>query len=964
MLTGRESLIRLIGKRRRFLPNRQSLLSTPHQGFLNLCEGKNGGNMTLSGEGSSEQGLDGGSDNKTVVEMCAPRDWVTCPVCGNTVCGEDYMINSHLDTCLARGTKRKLKQRTLLQLNFCLQSKVKTHSSDSDHVGANVVQKGPDNILCDTIHKLDGFVDGDEKASIQCKSLLNSESILCSDGSVENLINGDVINHRVGLPSLLPKNEMPKYEMAETMDDICGRVLETFIVGRKFSDDAELNHGKSITLLRDPDNIKDCNAIKVLSADSGCVKVLGFLPRQLAQYLSPLMDNYCLSFEGCITSVPKHSLDVVPIQIICQNEIYFGEKEYDGIQVVKSLWKNAFHVAESAKSHPPSMAKYQQNFSLLIQEVLRSYPRLFSHDEKIFLETLTSLSDDSQRLFVRLYTRKGPWFRISNIFYPEISDCNQAFKELSATGYIRSVGSICDLQDNDLKEVLNVLTVSELREILCKLKKKCNFGSRKQDFITSLLSSYADGLCPVLPNVVLEKTGTCIQISSSAESLIWRAERLFFLNGEQDLSAFLLVDLGIVKYPNYNCIISNQIFSSRNDLLAYEEAIEVAQIMDQSIDKNNNELVLRCIELSGSRISNSSSRATQSSTSESLVTCFSCFSALWVYSKVVLLGVSFLECERRYNDAINLLKQLLINFTSDGRRGYWTLRLSIDLEHLGCLNESLSVAEDGLLDPWVRAGSRTALQRLVLRLGKPPRRWKTPSFSESVKRKITEVHVQGRPLNCRTGMKSRFYGEDGEQCGVEQLAMQYYSGEGGGWQGVHTESGIWLTIFGLLLWDIIFSDVPDVFRTRFQTGPLDLDTDGFYEARKSLLEPLLEKIYDGMAEEILITSWESHLGTACRGVNWDRHSLSELRAAVTCIGGPCLASICRHLAQGYRSWSSGMPDLLLWRFHGDYSGEAKLVEVKGPRDRLSEQQRAWLLFLMDCGFNTEVCRVSPASVSG
>ncbi|THG00766.1 hypothetical protein TEA_018242 [Camellia sinensis var. sinensis] len=174
------------------------------------------------------------------------------------------------DTCLARGTKRKLKQCTLLLLNFCLQSKVNTHSSDSDHVGANVVQKCPDYILCDTIHKLDGFVDGDEKASIQCKSLLNSESILCSDGSVENLINGDVINHRVGLPSLLPKNEMTKYEMAETMDDISGRVLETFIVGRKFSGDVELNHGKSITLLRDLDNIKDCNAIKVLPANSGC----------------------------------------------------------------------------------------------------------------------------------------------------------------------------------------------------------------------------------------------------------------------------------------------------------------------------------------------------------------------------------------------------------------------------------------------------------------------------------------------------------------------------------------------------------------------------------------------------------------------------------------------------------------------------------------------------------------------
>lgn len=148
-----------------------------------------------------------------------------------------------------------------------------------------------------------------------------------------------------------------------------------------------------------------------------------------------------------------------------------------------------------------------------------------------------------------------------------------------------------------------------------------------------------------------------------------------------------------------------------------------------------------------------------------------------------------------------------------------------------------------------------------------------------------------------------------------------------------------------------------------QTAPLDLETDGFYLTRESLIESHLKKINDGMAEEMLITSWELHLGTNCRGVHWERHSLSELRAAVTCIGGPCLSSLCRHLAQDYKSWSSGMPDLLLWRFHGDYRGEAKLVEVKGPRDRLSEQQRAWLLLLMDCGFNTEVCKVSPLPLS-
>lgn len=149
----------------------------------------------------------------------------------------------------------------------------------------------------------------------------------------------------------------------------------------------------------------------------------------------------------------------------------------------------------------------------------------------------------------------------------------------------------------------------------------------------------------------------------------------------------------------------------------------------------------------------------------------------------------------------------------------------------------------------------------------------------------------------------------------------------------------------------------------WQNAPLDLVTDSFYIVRKNLIEFQLQKIYDGMAEEILITSWESHMGTACRGVNWDRHSLSELRAAVTCVGGSCLAHLCRHLAQDYGSWSGGMPDLLIWRFHDEYRGEAKLVEVKGPRDRLSEQQRAWLLLLMDCGFKVEICKVSAQPVS-
>lgn len=38
-------------------------------------------------------------------------------------------------------------------------------------------------------------------------------------------------------------------------------------------------------------------------------------------------------------------------------------------------------------------------------------------------------------------------------------------------------------------------------------------------------------------------------------------------------------------------------------------------------------------------------------------------------------------------------------------------------------------------------------------------------------------------------------------------------------------------------------------------------------------------------------------------------------------------------------------------------GKAKLVEVKGPRDRLSEQQRAWIASLLSAGLTVQVCKV-------
>lgn len=93
----------------------------------------------------------------------------------------------------------------------------------------------------------------------------------------------------------------------------------------------------------------------------------------------------------------------------------------------------------------------------------------------------------------------------------------------------------------------------------------------------------------------------------------------------------------------YVKIITFVSFTISNDLVL--QAIEVAQIIDQALDGSNNGMVLKCIKIADARMS---SEITQFSTSESMAPFLSCFSAPHVYSKVVLLGISFLEREHRY----------------------------------------------------------------------------------------------------------------------------------------------------------------------------------------------------------------------------------------------------------------------------------------------------------------------------
>ena len=95
--------------------------------------------------------------------------------------------------------------------------------------------------------------------------------------------------------------------------------------------------------------------------------------------------------------------------------------------------------------------------------------------------------------------------------------------------------------------------------------------------------------------------------------------------------------------------------------------------------------------------------------------------------------------------------------------------------------------------------------------------------------------------------------------------------------GVHAEGGIWSTLFGLLMWDVLFSPVNDVFRTPFQTAPLDLSCPSFYPSRRAVIAETLQRIRGGAAPAMIQHRWDHSYNTMCAGVNWQRNGESEPR---------------------------------------------------------------------------------------
>ena len=72
----------------------------------------------------------------------------------------------------------------------------------------------------------------------------------------------------------------------------------------------------------------------------------------------------------------------------------------------------------------------------------------------------------------------------------------------------------------------------------------------------------------------------------------------------------------------------------------------------------------------------------------------------------------------------------------------------------------------------------------------------------------------------RVAAKKKEAGPAGSQnlLGVEAYALEHYMTQQGWPCAAHAENGTFCTLFALLMWDVLFAPVPDVFRAPFQVS--------------------------------------------------------------------------------------------------------------------------------------------------
>ena len=159
-------------------------------------------------------------------------------------------------------------------------------------------------------------------------------------------------------------------------------------------------------------------------------------------------------------------------------------------------------------------------------------------------------------------------------------------------------------------------------------------------------------------------------------------------------------------------------------------------------------------------------------------------------------------------------------------------------------------------------------------------------------------------------------------------------------------------LFGLLCWRAIFAAIPGAFFHPFHRAPADLHSLDFHKRRAAEFADCLAQCDDGRYRATILAHFEEKAGISAPFVAWESLDRSLLEMALDCIPAAHVKKWCERILADIKINRTGFPDLIqFWPLERRY----KMIEVKGPGDRLQDNQLRWIDYCAAHDMPVAVC---------
>ena len=566
-----------------------------------------------------------------------------------------------------------------------------------------------------------------------------------------------------------------------------------------------------------------------------------------------------------------------------------------------SLFADQFANARASRELPVlAPFYYLKNFELVLTTILTRYSDLLQDDELRFVTQFPQLPMESRALLARLVMRRGDLFRSAKLHYAEIGETGAAAAAPIVAGWVS------DRPLLSIRDLHGLLTKEEL--IRCLKLPPRYVAWRKAELAVVVEAQFKDSRCFEQWHAggYPRECVYALVIASMCE----RFRLMFFGNDRQSWTEFVTADLGIFRYEKVERSLQSRPFQTRAHVEVFQRIQECRELLAEGMPLDELAAVM----------------------------------------PAAITDSEWLE-ERRQ-------KLLFLVAREYERVGEATKALAMYLE---CIYRS---ARSRAIRLKIKSGDWEGARALCVLAKANP---ESEAELQHVRRVWPRIHRKLK-IVCDAEHSSPVIPEfelifDGlrDAAAVEYLVMDHLACVLPDPSTVrYIENGLIPSLFGLLCWPAIFAPVPGAFFHDFHQGPIDLESGQFYRRRRREFDECLSQLESGGYQETIWRVFKEKWGIQTPFVRWGHLDKKLLGWALDCFPAEHLRAWFQWILRDVKENRAGFPDLVqFWPEEKRY----RLIEVKGPGDRVQDNQRRLLEYCMSNAMPVSVCYVRWADSS-